>query len=68
MRWRNKQSSGSGFSAKNELAQMVMVELEAEPFAGFRSGSVFNSVLDTRFHKNADLLRFSCYTETTNQK
>jgi hypothetical protein len=68
MNWRNKRSSGSGCSAKNELAQTVMVELEAEPFAGFISGSVFNSFSDTRFHKNADLLRFSCYTETTNQK
>lgn len=46
----------------------MMMELEAEPFAGFIPGSVFNSVLDIRFHKNADLLRFSCYTETTNQK
>lgn len=68
MRWRSKQSSGSGCSAKNELVRTVMVELEAEPFAGFRSGSVFNSVPHTRFHKNADLLMFSCYTETTNQK
>ncbi|SFE07042.1 Hypothetical protein TPAS_881 [Trichococcus pasteurii] len=68
MNWRSKQSSGSGCSAKSELAQTVMVELEAEPFAGFRSSSVFNSVPHTRFHKNADLLRFSCYTETTNQK
>lgn len=68
MKWRNKQSSGSGCSAKSELAQTVMVELEAEPFAGFRSSSVFNSAPATRFHKNADLLMFSCYTETTNQK
>lgn len=68
MRWRNKRSSESGCSAKNERTQTMMLELEAEPFAGFIPGSVFNSVLDIRFHKNADLLRFSCYTETTNQK
>ena len=68
MKWRNKRSSGSGCSAKSELAQAAIVELEAEPFAGFKPGSVFNSIPHTRFHKNADLLRFSCYTETTNQK
>ncbi len=68
MKWRNKRLSGSGCSAKSELAHAAIVELEAEPFAGFRSSSVFNSVPYTRFHKNADLLMFSCYTETTNQK
>ena len=41
MKWRNKQSSGSGCSAKSERTQAAIVELEAEPFAGFRSGSVF---------------------------
>ncbi|SYZ77400.1 Hypothetical protein TART1_0169 [Trichococcus shcherbakoviae] len=41
MKWRSKQSSGSGCSAKSELVQTVMVELEAEPFAGFRPGSIF---------------------------
>lgn len=41
MKWRNKQSSGSGCSAKIDLAQAAIVELEAEPFEGFKPGSIF---------------------------
>lgn len=41
MKWRNKRSSGSGCSAKSELAHAAIVELEAEPFEGFKPGSIF---------------------------
>ena len=41
MKWRSKQSSGSDYFAKSELAQAAIVELEAEPFAGFKPGSIF---------------------------
>lgn len=51
MKWRNKRSSGSGCSAKSELAQAVMVELEAEPFAGFKPGSIFSPMLHPVFTK-----------------